>query len=68
MQDDTDLLRTPAQKIVALLREIQNSYLASDSADASNFIDRINYAIDKIGSRTIFDIDYPLLDSLDLAL
>ena len=31
-------------------------------------IDRINYAIDKIGQRTIFDIDYPLLDSLDLAM
>lgn len=68
MQDDTDLLRTPAQKIVALLREIQNQYLASDSGDASGMIDRINYAIDKIGQRTIFEIDYPLLDSLDLAL
>ena len=31
-------------------------------------IERINYAIDKIGQRTIFEIDYPLLDSLDLAL
>ena len=31
-------------------------------------MERINYAIDKIGQRTIFDIDYPLLDSLDLAL
>lgn len=49
MQDDTDLLRTPAQKIVALLREIQNGYLASDSQDSANMIDRINYAIDKIG-------------------
>lgn len=29
---------------------------------------RINYAVDKIGQRTIFDIDYPVLDSLDLAL
>lgn len=31
-------------------------------------VERISYAIDKIGQRTIFDIDYPLLDSLDLAL
>ena len=31
-------------------------------------IERINYAIDKIGQRTIFDVDYPLLDSLDLAM
>lgn len=31
-------------------------------------VEKINYAIDKIGQRTIFDIDYPLLDSLDLAL
>lgn len=68
MQDDTDLLRTPAQKIVALLREIQNQYLASDNPEASGFVERINYAIDKIGSRTIFEIDYPLMDSLDLAL
>lgn len=31
-------------------------------------IDKINYAIEKIGQRTLFDIDYPLMDSLDLAL
>ena len=31
-------------------------------------IERIDYAIDKIGQRTIFDVDYPLLDSLDLAM
>ena len=31
-------------------------------------IERLNYAIDKIGKRTIFDVDYPLLDSLDLTM
>ena len=31
-------------------------------------IEKINYAIEKIGQRTLFDIDYPLMDSLDLAL
>ena len=67
MTDDTDLLRTPAQKIIAMLREIQNSYLAS-SGDHSVMIEKINYAIEKIGQRTLFDIDYPLMDSLDLAL
>ena len=33
-----------------------------------SIVERISYAVDKIGQRTIFDIDYPLLDSLDLAL
>ena len=28
--DDTDLLETPAQKIISLLREIQNKYLATN--------------------------------------
>ena len=64
--DDTDLLETPAQKIISLLREIQNKYMAADQEP--QLITRINYAIEKIGQRTIFDIDYPLLDSLDLAL
>ncbi len=64
--DDTDLLETPAQKIISLLREIQNKYVATNQEP--QLIERINYAIDKIGQRTIFDIDYPLLDSLDLAL
>ena len=31
-------------------------------------IDKLNYAIEKIGQRTLYDIDYPLMDSLDLAL
>ena len=48
--DDTDLFKTPAQKIISMLREIQNKYLASDIDQASqNIIERINYAIDKIG-------------------
>ena len=64
--DDTNLLETPAQKIISLLREIQRKYLAKGSEP--QLVERINYAIDKIGQRTIFDIDYPLLDSLDLAL
>ena len=67
--DDTDLFKTPAQKIISMLREIQNSYLANDvNNQAQTMIERINYAIDKIGQRTIFDVDYPLLDSLDLAM
>ena len=28
--DDTDLLETPAQKIISLLREIQNKYVATN--------------------------------------
>ena len=28
--DDTDLLETPAQKIISLLREIQNKYMAAN--------------------------------------
>ena len=28
--DDTNLLETPAQKIISLLREIQNKYVATD--------------------------------------
>lgn len=53
-----------------MLREVQDSLLAGDPNDQAsrNMIERINYAIDKIGQRTIFDIDYPLLDSLDLAM
>ena len=68
--DDTHLFKTPAQKIIAMLKEIQNSFLADDIEDTKteNMIERINYAIDKIGQRTIFDVDYPLLDSLDLAM
>ena len=68
--DDTDLLlKTPAQNIIAMLRDIQNTYLANDLGEQSqDMIGRINYAIDKIGQRTIFDVDYPLLDSLDLAM
>ena len=31
-------------------------------------IEKINYAIEKIGQRTIFHIDFPLSNSLDLAL
>ena len=68
--DDTHLFKTPAQKIITMLKEIQNSFLADDIEDTKteNMIERINYAIDKIGQRTIFDVDYPLLDSLDLAM
>ena len=52
-----------------MLRELQDSLLEGFKDDSTrNMIDRINYAIDKIGQRTIFDIDYPLLDSLDLAM
>ena len=49
--DDTDLLlKTPAQNIIAMLREIQNTYLVNGDDEASqNMIERINYAIDKIG-------------------
>ena len=68
--DDSQLFKTPAQKIITMLREVQESLLAGDPNDQAtrNMIERINYAIDKIGQRTIFDIDYPLLDSLDLAM
>ena len=53
MRDDTDLLSTPSQKIIGMLREIQNSYLAS-SGDHTAMIEKINYAIEKIGQRTLF--------------
>ena len=68
--DDTDLLlKTPAQNIITLLREIQDTYITQNNNEQSqNMIERINYAIDKISQRTIFDVDYPLLDSLDLAM
>ena len=68
--DDTDLLlKTPAQNIITLLREIQETYLSKELDEQSqNMVERINYAIDKISQRTIFDVDYPLLDSLDLAM
>ena len=48
--DDTDLLlKTPAQNIITLLREIQDTYLAQNLNEQSqNMIERINYAIDKI--------------------
>ena len=48
--DDTDLLlKTPAQNIITLLREIQDTYLAQNQNEQSqNIIERINYAIDKI--------------------
>lgn len=49
-----------------MLREIQNMFVASNQEP--QMVERINYAIDKIGQRTIFDIDYPLIDSLDLAI
>ena len=58
--DDMDLLKTPAQKIIDTLKEIRGSGASKD------MLDKINYAIDKIGSRTIFDIDHPILDTLDL--
>ena len=45
--DDTDLLETPAQKIISLLREIQNQYIATNQEPT--IVDRINYAIEKIG-------------------
>lgn len=64
--DDTKLLETPAQKIISLLREVSNKYVALNQEP--QIVERISYAIDKIGQRTIFDIDYPLMDSLDLAL
>ena len=68
--DDTHLFKTPAQKIITMLKEIQNSFLSLEIEDSKqeNMIERLNYAIDKIGKRTIFDVDYPLLDSLDLAM
>ena len=47
--DDTDLFKTPAQKIISMLREIQNKFLAEDIDHSSQqMIERINYAIDKI--------------------
>ena len=45
--DDTDLLETPAQKIISLLREVQNKFVATNQEP--QIVERINYAIDKIG-------------------
>lgn len=45
--DDTKLLETPAQKIISMLREIQNMFMATNTEP--QMVERINYAIDKIG-------------------
>ena len=62
--DDMALLKTPAQKIIDTLKEIREHQIRSGAS--KDMLDKINYAIDKIGSRTIFDIDHPILDTLDL--
>ena len=67
--DDSHLFKTPAQKIITMLKEIQISFQALEIEDSKqeNMVERINYAIEKIGQRTVFDLDYPLLDSLDFS-
>jgi len=62
--DDMDLLKTPAQKIIDTLKEIREQLIRTGASKET--LEKINYAIAKIGSRTIFDIDHPILDTLDL--
>ena len=62
--DDSDLIRTPAQKIIANLKEFRANQVIAGAPTET--IAQLNYAIDKISSRSIYEIDMPFLDSLDL--
>lgn len=62
--DDSDLIRTPAQKIIANLKELRAGQVLAGAPTET--IAQLNYAIDKISTRTIYEIDMPFLDSLDL--
>ena len=62
--DDLDLIKTPAQKIIAMLNEIKHAYVQQGAS--KDIIAQLNYSIDKISSRQIYEIDQPFLDSLDL--
>ena len=62
--DDSDLIKTPAQKIIAMLKEIKQAYVKLGVS--KDIIAQLNYSIDKISSRQIYEIDQPFLDSLDL--
>ena len=62
--DDSDLIKTPAQKIIAMLKDLRNSQ--SQTGASKETIASLNYAIEKISSRSIYEIDQPFLDTLDL--
>ena len=47
--DDSDLIKTPAQKIIAMLKDLRNSQ--SQTGASKETIASLNYAIEKISSR-----------------
>lgn len=56
---------TPAQQIIDMLKTIKQEHLSNDPAKSKVMQLRIDYAIEKIGQRNIFDVD--IIDQLDLA-
>lgn len=48
---------TPAQQIIDMLKTIRKDHLSSDQVQANTMRQRIDYAIEKIGQRNIFDVD-----------
>lgn len=47
-----------------MLKEIKHAYVKQGAS--KDIIAQLNYSIDKISSRQIYEIDQPFLDSLDL--
>lgn len=62
--DDSDLIKTPAQKIIAMLKQIKQMHIQQGAS--KDIVAQLTYSIDKISSRQIYEIDQPFLDSLDL--
>jgi hypothetical protein len=62
--DDFELIKTPAQKIIAVLKDMRAQLIQQKGSKEQ--IVQLTYAIDKISSREIYDIDKPFLDNLDL--
>lgn len=57
-----DFKLTPAQQIIDLLRTIK---LSNHENNDASLINKIEYAIEKIGQKNIYDVD--IVQSLDLA-
>lgn len=53
--DDSDLIKTPAQKIIAMLKDVKQIFIQQGAS--KELVAQLNYSIDKISSRQIYEID-----------
>lgn len=55
------VVQTPAQQIINVLQQVQKTYLSnSDDGKSVELNNKINYSIDKIAKKRLYDLDLPL--------